>query len=122
MVDGYLTIGVLIGAVLIIDGLLLRKSQGKWGGNRILAATTSIELIWALVSLAAVFTLKFPGWTLLIPSLYIAHNVFGWLYGFYLAAKTQADTPNFYVSMWYVNFGIQVGFIYSILCIVALTF
>jgi len=118
----YFSISVLVGIVLIIDGVLLRKASGKYGGSTLLSITTTIEFLWVTVSAIALANLDFYGWVILIPVAYIAHNVLGWLYGVLSLSKQNSsiETSNIYVPIWYVNFGLTFGAVFSLASMVAI--
>ena len=121
MIEIYLLISIVIGAILVVDGFLLRQVKGKCGGNPILSITTTIEFLWAIITIVALYKLEFSGWLIFIPSLYITHNIFGWLYGAFIMSKTEGDLSEhtMYIPIWYVNTGIFVGLIYGISGVVA---
>ena len=64
----FITLSVILAALQVAEGLKLRNSKGQLSG---LAATVStLEFIWLLVSVYALFTVNFPGWTIFIPAAY----------------------------------------------------
>lgn len=123
MIQTYLLLSIIIGAVLIVDGFLLRNVKGRCGGHSVLNITTIIEFLWAILSVIALLKLEFPGWLIFIPALYVAHNVFGWLYGFIIMSKRENNSTDeiIYVPMWYVNFGLVVGIVYGLASVVAVS-
>ncbi len=116
MTQAYLYISIIIGLVLIIDAVILKRVNGKCGAHPILSITTRIELLWAVASAIALYELNFSGWSVLVPSLYLAHNVFGWCLGFFLVSKNleAAKSKNFFVPIWYVYICGAVGLIFSV--------
>ncbi|MEZ5534720.1 MAG: hypothetical protein R3F02_03780 [Thiolinea sp.] len=67
----FITFSVILAALQVAEGLKLRDSGGKLTG---LAMTVStLEFIWLLVSVYALFTVSFPGWTIFIPAAYLSY-------------------------------------------------
>lgn len=118
---------VLIGAVIILDGMILRRSSGVNGVTPLLTVTATIEFLWAVVSITALVKLKFTHWNILIPTAYVTYNILGWLYGVVIALKIDKgideqafSVPTLSVPMWYVNFCITFGIVFTLSCIVAI--
>ncbi|NOQ80679.1 MAG: hypothetical protein GQ546_14920 [Gammaproteobacteria bacterium] len=125
MIQLYFMISVLIGVIVIADSLFLFKAKGIYENNKVLSITTGIEFIWAVISIIAIFNVSFSQWQLLIPSLYVIHNIFGWAYGVYLLSKSPEaleDLTQFVVPMWYVKFCVSYGIVFTLLCILAVLF
>lgn len=125
MIQLYFMISVLIGVIVIADSLFLFKAKGIYKNNKTLSVTTGIEFIWAVISIIALFNVNFSQWQLLIPSLYVIHNIFGWAYGVYLISKSPEsleDLTQLVVPMWYVKFCVSYGIIFTLLCILAVLF
>lgn len=113
----YLVIGIFVGLLVILDGCLLLKSKNDGRDSNLINVTTTIEFIWAMVSVVTMFALKFSALQILSPLLFASHNIFGWLYGFYLVANTPKEKIDLVaiVPTWYAVFGLSVGIVYSVL-------
>lgn len=118
----YFSLSIIIGLVLIVDAIVLSRVNGKCGGHPILSITTPVEFFWAVASAIALYKIKFLGWPVLIPSLYLAHNVFGWGYGTFIISKEKeaAESGKIHVPIWYVYFGGTVGVVFSLASFLAL--
>ncbi len=123
MIQLYLSSSLIIGFIIIADAVLLYKNKGVFGKNKLLTLTTNIEFIWAIVTIIALFKLDFSQWLILVPSLYIIHNIIGWIYGFYLTSKSpeilEGKAP-IITPMWYVYFCLSYSIIFTVICMVAL--
>ena len=118
MLEVYLGISVIIGLIVIYDGYLIIKSHGVVSVGQLAMLTTTIEFLWAIVSVVALFTLEFQNWQVLIPVLYIIHNILGWGYGFWLMSKSpeeQADKME--IPQWYAKFGFNFGVVFTLGCV-----
>lgn len=65
--------GIITGILLIVEGYSLRNSEGRI--NTIATVTTTLEFIWLLVCLYALFAIPFPAWTILIPAAYVSYFI-----------------------------------------------
>jgi len=118
MQEVYLGISVIIGLVVILDGYLVIRNRGVVEKGQLAMYTTTIEFLWALVSIVALVTLNFEGWQVLVPVLYITHNVIGWAYGFYLQSKsTDEEFDKVEVPIWYGKFGLNFGVVFTFSCV-----
>ena len=113
----YLTIGIFVGLLVILDGYLLLESKNDGRDNKLINATTTIEFIWAIISVGAMFVLKFSALQIMSPLLFVSHNIFGWVYGFYIVANTPKEKIDLVtiVPGWYAVFGLSVGIVYTVL-------
>ena len=112
---------VFIGLMLILDGFLLLKENGRCGVNKILSVTTSIEFIWAIISINVLIEYAFSGWIVLAPTLYILHNLIGWIYGFFLMNKIKNEKePQLILPNWYIKFCLTFGLVFSSISICTL--
>ena len=120
MLKLYLFASIFIGLIMILDGYILFKQNGNHKGNKILFITTSIEFIWAIVSLIAIFGISFPEFYLFIPFCYVAYNVTGWIYGAITINKSKKITyETFTIPIWYVKFGLIFGCTFLLLSIIS---
>jgi len=113
----YIAIGIFVGLLVVVDGLLLLKQKNNERDSNLINITTSIEFIWALISIVALFALELSALQIMSPLLFATHNILGWLYGFYIVAKTpkeEVDLVNV-VPTWYAVFGLSVGTVYTLL-------
>ena len=123
MMELYFLVSVFVGMAVIVDGVVLYKARGVCWTNKIQSFTTTIEFLWVIASIIAVFTLEFSQLQILIPSLYVAHNIFGWAYGSYLVSKSpevKNGTEALVIPYWYLMFGLTVGIVFSISSLYAL--
>ncbi|MCU8540689.1 hypothetical protein M2G63_21850 [Vibrio vulnificus] len=67
MLEVYLGISVIVGLVVIYDGYLVIKNSGVIKVGQFSIVTTTIEFLWAIVSIVALFNLEFQNWQRLIP-------------------------------------------------------
>ena len=65
--------GLLTGILLIVEGYSLRNSEGRI--NNIATITTTLEFLWLLVCIYALFAVRFPGWTMIIPAAYVSYFI-----------------------------------------------
>ena len=65
--------GLITGILLIVEGYSLRTSEGRI--NTVATFTTTLEFIWLLVCVYALFAIPFPGWTILIPAAYVSYFI-----------------------------------------------
>jgi len=118
MLEVYLGLSVIIGLVVIYDGYLIVKSNGVVGTGELAMFTSTIEFIWAVVSIVALFTLEFQSWQVLIPVIYLTHNLIGWVYGIWLASKSPIEkTEKIVIPLWYSKFGLNFGVIFTFSCV-----
>ena len=113
----YLAIGIFVGLLVILDGYILLESKNDGRDNKLINATTTIEFIWAIISVGAMFVLKFSALQIMSPLLFVSHNIFGWVYGFYIVANTPKEKIDLVtiVPGWYAVFGLSVGIVYTVL-------
>ncbi len=118
MEEEYIVGGILIGLVVTLDGALLLHRNGLATGSKVVAITSFIEFVWAIVSVIALFTLQFSRVEILSPVLFVSHNVFGWAYGLFLARKSffseNQEFAPLELPIWYVVFGLTVGVVYTL--------
>ena len=118
MLEVYLGLSVLIGLVVIYDGYLIVKNKGVVENGQFAMFTSTIEFLWAVVSVVALFTLEFQGWQVLIPVIYLTHNLIGWTYGIWLASKSPTEqTDKIVVPLWYSRFGLNFGVVFTFGCV-----
>jgi len=120
MIELYFAISVLIGCIVAFDGYVLLKNHGK--ANKTSAITSTVEFIWVFISVGAVLKLSFTNYQILVPLLYLTHNVLGWLYAAAFM-KVDPDKPmDIEIPIWYVCFGLSVGIVFTISSIMALVY
>lgn len=117
MKDAYLIISIIIGFIVIFDGYILYfKTPGFI--TTISGLTSTVEFVWAVVSIVALFKLNFTGLQILIPSVYVAHNVFGWIYGVVAYKSNTGAGEDVVIPAWYALFGMIFGIVFTILCLI----
>lgn len=117
MTELYFLVSVFVGMAVIVDGVVLYKAKGVCWTNKVQPVTTTVEFLWVIVTIIALITLEFSQLQILIPSLYLAHNIFGWAYGSYLVSKSpevKNGTEALVVPYWYLMFGLTVGIVFAI--------
>jgi len=118
MLEIYLSISVIIGMIVIYDGYIIVKSNGIVETGQLAMFTSTIEFLWAIVSIVALFTLEFQSWQVLIPVIYLTHNLLGWIYGIWLASKSSTEqTDRIVVPVWYSKFGFNFGIVFTFGCV-----
>lgn len=117
MTELYLEVSFFIGLVIVVDGLLLVKNEGAMVPGSMNSVTTAIEFLWAIVTVVTLFKLSFSELQIIVPALYLAHNMAGWGYGFWLEYKDPIDDKSIiYVPLWYAKYGMHFGVIFTVLC------
>ena len=113
----YLAIGIFVGLLVILDGYLLLKTKNNGRYSNLINVTTTIEFIWAIVSVITMFALEFSALQIMSPLLFASHNIFGWLYDFYIVANTPKEKIDLVkiVPSWYAVLGLSVGIVYTTL-------
>jgi hypothetical protein len=117
MTELYLTTSLFIGFILLIEArYILRKQEVRV--NKFTLFTSTIELVWFVVSVAALSKLPLTQYQALIPTLYITHNILGWLYGIWLAKSlAQQQSTHVVIPTWYAKFAHSYAIVFIILCI-----
>ena len=106
-----------IGLVVIIDGYLLIKSHGVMKLGTLSSITTGVEFLWAIASVIALFQYDFNKAQLLVPVVYLIHNILGWLYGFWLEFKSPTENiKEIFAPVWYAKLSVIFGVTFTILC------
>lgn len=101
----YLVGACAIGVMQVVDACILYANQGIASG--VTLALSSVELIWAVVSLVVAIRVKQRA-TRFLAAAFFAYNAFGWLLAFFVTAPTPPVT----VPIWYVVFGGLFGLSY----------
>lgn len=96
-----------IGVTQVIDAAILFKNNGACDSVSI--TFSSIEFIWAIVSLVALIRAKQRA-TRLLALAFFGYNVFGWL----LAILVVPQTAPVVVPLWFVVFGGIFGLAYGV--------
>ena len=65
--------GLLTGILLIVEGYSLRRSEGRI--NSVATITSTLEFFWLLVCVYALFAIRLPGWTIIIPAAYVSYFI-----------------------------------------------
>ncbi|WP_105168208.1 hypothetical protein [Pseudoalteromonas sp. T1lg23B] len=117
MLNLYLDLSILIGLVVIYEARYILNTASV-PINRIAIITSLIEFTWMVISITALFKLPLSAVQVLVPTLYITHNLIGWAYGFILAARRHHE-EDFKVSIprWYAIFSYTFGVVFTVLCI-----
>ncbi len=115
MLEVYLGISVIIGLIVIYDGYLIVKNSGVIKAGQFSVVTTTIEFLWTIVSIVALFNLEFQNWQILIPVFYVTHNILGWAYGVWLVAQNPTEkSDQITVPIWYAKFGFNFGVFFTL--------
>jgi carbon starvation protein CstA len=71
--ETFITFSVVVAILQIMEGLKLRTSQGQLSG--LAMAVSTLEFIWLLVCIYALFAINFPDWTILLPAAYLSYFI-----------------------------------------------
>jgi len=124
MIEFYLKLSIFVGMLIIVDSILLLRSDRICGNNKLQSATSTFEFIWVIVSIIALIKLEFSQWIILVPIYYVSFNAIGWCYGYYISSKLPGvleGKEKLVVPFWWVLFGMVLAVIYSIGSALALT-
>jgi hypothetical protein len=103
----YVVGATAIGVMQVIDAVILIVNSGVVGSATLVLST--IEFVWAVVSIFALIRLKHPR-TRILAIAFIAYNVFGWIVGALAAISSHTEaTP-----MWAVYVGGAFGLAYAV--------
>lgn len=118
MKEFYLFASILIGLVSTYDGYMLCKAKGQVIRNKIVVLTSSIEFLWALLTFYVLFSVNFSSIEILVPVLFAAHNVIGWIYSFVFYPISKNTTPlealDIQIPRWYTVFGLCFGIVFTV--------
>ena len=109
----YFPVAIIVGLIIIIDGVSLLKSDGK--PNKFSMFLSSVEFVWMFISAVALFTLELYGLLLVSPILFISYVLTGFFYGasMYSQIKENEDLliPKTYTisSMIFASFFILLN-------------
>ncbi|MCF6433899.1 hypothetical protein [Pseudoalteromonas sp. MMG022] len=117
MLNLYLDLSILIGLVVIYEARYILNTASV-PINRVAIITSLIEFTWMVISITALFKLPLSAVQVLVPTLYITHNLIGWAYGFILAARQKDDEFKVTIPRWYAIFSYTFGVVFTLLCIV----
>lgn len=113
---------VLVGMISAYDGFVLYQCQGRPARNKIVLLTSSMEFLWLLVTLYALFSIEFLASEYLIPVLYILHNVFGFVYSLLcypgMFKSGPEELSQIQIPRWYTLFGMSFGLVFMLASIV----
>nr|CAA6803854.1 MAG: Unknown protein [uncultured Thiotrichaceae bacterium] len=69
----FITLSVIIAILQLVESLNLYSNRGKLTG---LAMTIStLEFIWLLVCVYALFSISFPDWTIFLPAAFVSYII-----------------------------------------------
>jgi len=109
----YFYFSAIIGALQVIDGIVLVSSSNIGAINLIFSL---LEMLWVLFSVVAIFKVQIMKY---VPISYVAYNVLGWVYGVYLAANSESP-ETLSVPTWFAIFGLCFGVYFIISSILAI--
>ncbi len=80
----YLLVSCLIGTMLVIDAVILKKHEGSFHDNNTLNKISSIEFLWVLFSIYILIVINDNEVFIFLPIIYIVYYILGWVYGIYV--------------------------------------
>lgn len=125
----YFFMCLLIACLMVYESHLLRKYQGKFLGNRVLSAISGLEFVWLAVSGLALYHMDFIGLSIIVPIIYMIHNLIGWGYGMYLlkqegvvAQIESGDEDNIRIPDKLIDFTLTFAVIFFTLAALAILY
>ncbi|GHE83524.1 hypothetical protein [Thalassotalea profundi] len=115
MLEIYIALSVVIGLVDTYGGYITTKNNGVVNTSGRVVVLSFIGFFWAITSAFALFTLDFQPLQLLIPVLYLTHNILGWCYGIWIVSKIDTDKlEQIKVPLWYAKFCFNFGIVFTL--------
>ena len=118
MKEFYLFTCIFIGLVSMYDGYMLYKAKGQVIRNKIVVLTSCVEFLWSLLTFYVLFTVNFSSIEILVPVLFAAHNVIGWIYSLVFYPIPENATPlellDIQIPRWYTVFGLCFGIVFTV--------
>ncbi len=115
----FLIIGAAIGVMQIYESVLLVKN-----GHKIISTvffTSSLEAIWVIVCIWFIFSQEIYGLILVIPCVFIAYNIAGWISNWSMMKHAHEDSIIGLAIPSHITYmGMLSGFIYMVLNLLAL--
>ncbi len=71
--ETFITLSVIIAALQLVEALNLYSARGKL--TVIAMAISTVEFIWLVTCVYALFSISFPGWTIFLPAAYVSYFV-----------------------------------------------
>lgn len=118
--ESYLTIGIAIGFIQVIEGYLLTRAAGKI--NLYSSITSLIEFGWVIATVYYLLNYDFNLVGLGIASAYLSYNIIGWVKSTQLMKnlETSEDIIDLTIPKSYATAAIAFGSAYSAACFLAL--
>lgn len=117
---------IVIAVIVIYEALLLKKLNGLLKKSKVLTSLSIIEFAWLIVSGWMLYKFELKPLLMVVPALYLAQSLMGWVYGFYLLSKEgtldklEEDTnAEIRIPLKYTDFTLSFGMIFLILSIAA---
>ncbi|WP_394260898.1 hypothetical protein [Moraxella boevrei] len=87
-------LGSLVMAVLVIyEAINLYGSAGRLSEDSWVHLVSLLDVVWLIVSAVALYYVNFERFAMIIPTIFIVYNLFGWGYSMYLL-KDDVDAMN----------------------------
>ncbi len=84
----YTPVSIIVGAILVADALHLLKNDGKT--DKFNSFTSSVEVVWFIISLVQLFTMELYGLALVIPVLYVSYVIAGFTATFVMMRQFES--------------------------------
>lgn len=126
----YLMMSVLVAIMMLFESRILKKTGGKFLGNRTLSVISLLEFAWLIFSGIAIFKLALPAWTIAVPLVYVIYNLTAWAYGMYLFRKAglldkiaeDDDADNIAIPQKYLDFSFSFTVVFLVLSVAAVAY
>ena len=118
--ENYLTIGIFIGLVQVLEGYLLLRASGKI--NIYSSVTSFIEFGWVIATVYYLVNYDFSTPGLAIASAYLSYNILGWIKSKQLMnnLETTEDIIHITIPKPFAVAAMLFGTVYSAACLLAL--
>ena len=119
----YMTMTLIIGALICYEALTLRKNAGILPNTYLFKFSSILESVWVAISIAAIYFGHFNGLMKVIPVFYILYSIFGWFYGIYILKKEASSIKNveeLAIPVKYLNYSLSFSWVLMLTCIALL--
>ena len=69
--ETFITFSIIVAALQLIESLNLYSGRGKL--TALAMAISTVEFIWLIVCIYALFSVSFPGWSIFLPAAFISY-------------------------------------------------
>lgn len=71
--ETFITLSVIVAILQITEGLALYNRRGHLSPLALFVST--LEFVWMLICVYALFSINFPDWTILLPAAYLSYII-----------------------------------------------